>query len=128
RSGVLERHGVELIGASEAAIAKAEDRRLFRQAMDKIGLASPRSHLVGSVSEAVDALGAIGLPAIIRPSFTLGGTGGGIAYNAQEFQALVRGRLRAAPDYERPIGASVPGSEDYEMQPARDRADACTTA
>src|SRR5205814_1688132 len=94
RSGVLERHGVELIGASEAAIAKAEDRQLFRQAMDKIGLASPRSRLVGSLDEAVEVLGAIGLPAIIRPSFTLGGTGGGTAYNAQEFEEIVRdGRL-----------------------------------
>src|SRR5260370_26597714 len=97
RSGVLERHGVELIGASEAAILKAEDRQLFRQAMDKIGLSSPRSHLVGSLAEAIEALGAIGLPAIIRPSFTLGGTGGGVAYNAQEFEDIVRGGARASP-------------------------------
>src|SRR5947207_10308306 len=89
RSGVLERHRVELIGASEAAIVKAEDRQLFRQAMDKIGLASPRSRLVGSLDEAVEVPGAIGLPAIIRPSFTLGATGGGLAYNAREIEDAV---------------------------------------
>src|SRR5271169_4615419 len=125
RSGVLERHGVELIGASEAAIAKAEDRQQFRQAMDKIGLASPRSHLVGSLAEAVEALGAIGLPAIIRPSFTLGGTGGGIAYNAQEFEEIVRGGLRASPAQEVLIEESVLGWKEYEMEVVRDRADNC---
>src|SRR2546429_4938920 len=91
RSGVLERYGVELIGASVEAIAKAEDRQLFRQAMDKIGLASPKSRLAHSLDQAVDALETVGLPAIIRPSFTLGGTGGGVAYNAQEFAEIVRG-------------------------------------
>jgi carbamoyl-phosphate synthase large subunit len=125
RSGVLERYGVELIGASEAAIAKAEDRELFRQAMDKIGLASPRSHLVGSLAEAVEALGEIGLPAIIRPSFTLGGTGGGIAYNAQEFEEIVRGGLRASPAQEVLIEESVLGWKEYEMEVVRDRADNC---
>src|SRR5437763_1453524 len=125
RSGVLERHRVELIGASEAAILKAEDRQQFRQAMDKIGLASPRSHLVGSLAEAVDALGAIGLPAIIRPSFTLGGTGGGIAYNAQEFEGIVRGGLRASPAQEVLIEESVLGWKEYEMEVVRDRADNC---
>src|SRR5436190_522022 len=125
RSGVLERHGVELIGASEAAIAKAEDRRLFRQAMDQIGLASPRSRLVGSLPEAVEALGTIGLPAIIRPSFTLGGTGGGIAYNAQEFEEIVRGGLRASPVQEVLIEESVLGWKEYEMEVVRDRADNC---
>src|SRR5580693_2068534 len=125
RSGVLERHGVELIGASEAAIVKAEDRQLFRQAMDKIGLASPRSLLVGSLSEAVEALRAIGLPAVIRPSFTLGGTGGGIAYNAQEFEEVVRGGLRASPAREVLIEGSVLGWKEYEMEVVRDRADNC---
>jgi carbamoyl-phosphate synthase large subunit len=125
RSGVLERHGVELIGASEAAIAKAEDRQLFRQAMDKIGLASPRSRLVGSLAGAVDALGAIGLPTIIRPSFTLGGTGGGIAYNAREFEDIVRGGLRASPAHEVLIEESVLGWKEYEMEVVRDRADNC---
>src|SRR5438270_8466473 len=125
RSGVLERHGVELIGASEAAIVKAEDRQLFRQAMDKIGLASPRSRLVGSLPEAVEALGTIGLPAIIRPSFTLGGTGGGIAYNAQEFEEIVRGGLRASPVQEVLIEESVLGWKEYEMEVVCARADSC---
>src|SRR6201981_1760602 len=125
RSGALERHGVELIGATEAAISKAEDRRLFGQAMDKIGLASPRSQLVGSLAEAVAALGAIGLPAIIRPSFTLGGTGGGIAYNAQEFEEIVRGGLRASPAHQVLIEESVLGWKEYEMEVVRDRADNC---
>src|SRR5690348_16013918 len=82
RTGVLARYGVELIGANEEAIAKAEDRQLFRLAMDRIGLASPKSRLVRSMDAALEALDLVGLPAIIRPSFTLGGTGGGIAYNA----------------------------------------------
>src|SRR5215831_6438065 len=125
RSGVLDRYGVELIGASAAAIAKAEDRELFRRAMDKIGLASPRSRLVGSLAEAVDALGAIGLPAIIRPSFTLGGTGGGVAYNAQEFEDIVRAGLRASPTHEVLIEESVLGWKEYEMEVVRDRADNC---
>src|SRR6266403_4881976 len=125
RSGVLQRHGVELIGASEAAIAKAEDRQLFRQAMDKIGLASPNSRLVRSLDQAFEALGAIGLPAIIRPSFTLGGTGGGIAYNAQEFEEIVRGGLRASPAQEVLIEESVLGWKEYEMEVVRDRADNC---
>src|SRR5207237_3875293 len=125
RSGVRERHRVELIGASEAAIAKAENRQLFRQAMDKIGLASPRSQLVGSLDEAVEALGAIGLPAIIRPSFTLGGHGGGIAYNLQEFREIVRGGLRASPAQQVLIEESVLGWKEYEMEVVRDRADNC---
>src|ERR1051326_1079170 len=88
RSGVLQRYGVELIGASERAIAKAEDRQLFREAMDRIGLVSPQSRLVGSLDAAIEALEIIGLPAIVRPSFTLGGTGGGIAYNTEEFEEI----------------------------------------
>jgi carbamoyl-phosphate synthase large subunit len=125
KSGALARHGVELIGANEAAIAKAEDRLLFREAMDKIGLASPRSRLARSVEEAVAALDAIGLPAIIRPSFTLGGTGGGIAYNAAEFQDIVFGGLRASPSHEVLIEESVLGWKEYEMEVVRDRADNC---
>src|SRR5665213_3262050 len=81
KSGALERHGVELIGASEEAIAKAEDRQLFREAMDRIGLVSPMSRMVRSLDEALAVIPIVGLPAIIRPSFTLGGAGGGIAYN-----------------------------------------------
>jgi carbamoyl-phosphate synthase large subunit len=125
RAGVLERYGVELIGASEAAIAKAEDRLLFRQAMDRIGLASPASRLARSLAEAADALETVGLPAIIRPSFTLGGTGGGIAYNAQEFEEIVRGGLRASPAREVLIEESVLGWKEYEMEVVRDRADNC---
>ncbi len=125
RTGVLERYRVELIGANEAAIAKAEDRQLFRQAMDRIGLASPASRLVRSLDEAFTALDEIGLPAIIRPSFTLGGTGGGIAYNAQEFEDIVRGGLRASPAGEVLIEESVLGWKEYEMEVVRDRADNC---
>jgi carbamoyl-phosphate synthase large subunit len=125
KSGALERYGVELIGASRAAIEKAEDRLLFRQAMEKIGLESPRSRLVKSVDEAVAALPEIGLPAIIRPSFTLGGTGGGIAYNNEEFEEIVRGGLRASPTHEVLIEESVLGWKEYEMEVVRDRADNC---
>ena len=125
RSGILERSGVELIGASEEAIAKAEDRQLFRQAMDKIGLASPKSRLVRSVDQAVAALETTGLPAIIRPSFTLGGTGGGVAYNAYEFADIVRGGLRASPTHEVLIEESVLGWKEYEMEVVRDHADNC---
>src|SRR5882672_12350057 len=125
RSGVLARHGIELIGASEEAIAKAEDRQLFRLAMDRIGLASPKSRLVRTLDEAIGALEIVGLPAIIRPSFTLGGTGGGIAYNAQEFGEIVRGGLRASPTNEALIEESVLGWKEFEMEVVRDRADNC---
>ena len=125
RSGVLERYGVELIGATAEAIAKAEDRQLFRQAMDRIGLASPQSRLARSLDEAFAALDEVGLPAIIRPSFTLGGTGGGIAYNAEEFEDIVRGGLRASPAHEVLIEELVLGWKEYEMEVVRDRADNC---
>ena len=95
--GVLEKFGVEMIGAKRDAIDKAEDRLKFRDAMDKIGLESPRSRLVTSMAEARDALDVVGLPAIIRPSFTLAGTGGGIAYNRDEYEEIVSGALRASP-------------------------------
>ncbi|HXO89497.1 MAG TPA: carbamoyl-phosphate synthase large subunit [Stellaceae bacterium] len=125
RAGVLERYGVELIGASEEAIAKAEDRQLFRQAMDRIGLCSPKSRLVRTLDEAIEALETVGLPAIIRPSFTLGGTGGGIAYSAQEFAEIVRGGLRVSPTHEALIEESVLGWKEFEMEVVRDRADNC---
>src|SRR6202166_4626438 len=125
KSGALKRYGVELIGATEAAIAKAEDRQLFRQAMDRIGLISPMSRPVGSLEAAVEALEAIGLPAIIRPSFTLGGTGGGIAYNTEEFEDIVRGGLRASPAHEVLIEESVLGWKEYELEVVRDRNDNC---
>jgi carbamoyl-phosphate synthase large subunit len=125
KSGVLAAHGVELIGASEAAIAKAEDRLLFREAMDRIGLVSPKSTLAKSLEEAQEALAVTGLPAIIRPSFTLGGTGGGIAYNTEEFEEIVRGGLRASPAHEVLIEESVLGWKEYELEVVRDRNDNC---
>src|SRR6266542_3569442 len=125
RSGVLARNGIELIGASEEAIAKAEDRRLFRLAMDKIGLHSPQSRLVDSLDAAMASLATIGLPAIVRPSFTLGGTGGGIAYNTEEFAEIVRGGLRASPVAEVLIEESVLGWKEYELEVVRDRNDNC---
>ncbi|HUZ73668.1 MAG TPA: carbamoyl-phosphate synthase large subunit [Stellaceae bacterium] len=125
QSGALARHGVELIGARADVIAKAEDRRLFRAAMERIGLASPRSQLVDSIETAHEALKLVGLPAIIRPSFTLGGTGGGIAYNREEFEEIVRGGLRASPAHEVLIEESVLGWKEFEMEVVRDRADNC---
>jgi carbamoyl-phosphate synthase large subunit len=125
KSGALAAYGVELIGAREAAIEKAEDRQLFRQAMDKIGLVSPKSRLAKSLEEAIAALEITGLPAIIRPSFTLGGTGGGIAYNTEEFEEIVRGGLRASPASEVLIEESVLGWKEYELEVVRDRNDNC---
>ena len=125
RDGTLERFGVELIGASPEAIAKAEDRELFRQAMLRIGLDLPRSQVVRSLEQARDALAEIGLPAIIRPSFTLGGTGGGIAYNREEFEQIVASGLEASPITEVQIDQSVLGWKEYEMEVVRDRADNC---
>ena len=123
--GTLERLGVEMIGAKRDVIAKAEDRILFRDAMDKLGLESPRSRMVKSYREALEALDLVGLPAIIRPSFTLAGTGGGIAYNREEFEDIVRGGLRASPTGEVLIEESVLGWKEYEMEVVRDKADNC---
>ncbi len=125
RSGVLSRHGVEMIGANAEVIAKAEDRQLFRQAMDRIGLTSPRARLVRSIAEAMAALPYVELPAIIRPSFTLGGTGGGIAYNSEEYQEVVRAGLRISPVHEVQVEQSVLGWKEFEMEVVRDRADNC---
>ena len=125
RDGVLARLGVELIGASISAIEKAEDRELFRKAMDKIGLESPRSRLVNTYEDALAALEHVGLPAIIRPSFTLGGEGGGIAYNSVEFEDIVRGGLRLSPVSEVLIEESVLGWKEFEMEVVRDKADNC---
>jgi len=125
RAGALRRHNVELIGAREEAIAKAEDRQLFREAMERIGLESPKSRLVRTLDEAMAALQLVGLPAIIRPSFTLGGTGGGIAYNREEFEEITRGGLRASPTHEVLIEESVLGWKEFEMEVVRDRADNC---
>ncbi|NBB82873.1 MAG: carbamoyl-phosphate synthase large subunit [Alphaproteobacteria bacterium] len=123
--GTLKRLGIQMIGADRDVIAKAEDRQLFREAMDGIGLESPRSRLVHSVEEALAAVEATGLPSIIRPSYTLGGTGGGIAYNRAEFEDIVRNGLRASPVHEVLIEESVLGWKEYEMEVVRDRADNC---
>ena len=125
KDGTLDAQGVELIGASIDAIEKAEDRQLFRDAMDKIGLNSPRSRLVKTYEDALAAIDHVGLPAIIRPSFTLGGEGGGIAYNTKEFEDIVRGGLRLSPVSEVLIEESVLGWKEYEMEVVRDRADNC---
>jgi carbamoyl-phosphate synthase large subunit len=123
--GTLERLGIEMIGADKDVIAKAEDRLLFRQAMDKIGLESPKSRVVRSIDDALEGLSEVGLPAIIRPSFTLAGTGGGIAYNRAEFEDIVRSGLRASPTHEVLIEESVLGWKEYEMEVVRDSADNC---
>ncbi|MEE9301593.1 MAG: carbamoyl-phosphate synthase large subunit [Alphaproteobacteria bacterium] len=121
--GTLREFGVEMIGASREAIATAEDRELFRDAMREIGLDMPQSRVARSVQEAQEALPAIGLPAIIRPSYTLGGTGGGIAYNREEFDRLVAGGLDASPAHELLVEESVLGWKEFEMEVVRDKAD-----
>ena len=123
KDGTLAKYGVQLIGADAEAIDKAEDRLKFREAMDKIGLESPRSAIAHSLEEALAALDHTGLPAIIRPSFTMGGTGGGIAYNRDEFVQIVTGGLDASPTTEVLIEESVLGWKEYEMEVVRDRAD-----
>ncbi len=123
--GTLDALGVELIGARREAIEKAEDRLKFREAMEKIGLDCPRSRMVSSSSEAEHALEFVGLPAIIRPSFTLGGTGGGIAYNKDEFREIVARALRASPVGTTLIEESVLGWKEFEMEVVRDRKDNC---
>jgi carbamoyl-phosphate synthase large subunit len=125
KMGVLEKFGVEMIGANAEAIDKAEDRELFRDAMTKIGLATPRSRLAHNTIEALQALEDIGLPAIIRPSFTLGGTGGGIAYNREEYLAICESGIDASPTSEVLIEESVLGWKEYEMEVVRDKKDNC---
>ncbi len=124
-SGVLQECGVKMIGANAAAIAKAEDRQQFREAMTRIGLDSPTSRTVGSIEEAREVLHDIGLPLIIRPSFTLGGTGGGIAYNNAEFDMIVLGGLAASPSKQVLIEESLLGWKEFEMEVVRDHADNC---
>ncbi|MFW0777509.1 MAG: carbamoyl-phosphate synthase large subunit [Rickettsiales bacterium] len=124
-AGTLEKHGVELIGAKLDSINKAEDRLLFGKAMAKIGLEVPRNAVVKSLEEAREALEHIGLPAVIRPSFTLGGTGGGIAYNKEEFEKIVFSGLDASPVTEVMIDESVLGWKEYEMEVVRDKNDNC---
>ncbi|MBU6416931.1 MAG: carbamoyl-phosphate synthase large subunit, partial [Xanthomonadaceae bacterium] len=123
--GVLEKHGVELIGASREAIRMAEDRELFRNAMDEIGLESPKSAIARTLDEARMGQAKLGFPCIIRPSFTLGGTGGGIAYNVEEFEKIVSRGLELSPTHEVLIDESVLGWKEFEMEVVRDRADNC---
>jgi carbamoyl-phosphate synthase large subunit len=125
REGVLERLGIELIGASREAIDKAENRQLFDQAMRKIGLETPRAKLAHSMEEAFQVLEQIGFPCIIRPSFTMGGTGGGIAYNPEEFETICKRGLEASPTNELLIEESLLGWKEYEMEVVRDKADNC---
>jgi len=123
--GTLTKYGVEMIGADAVAIDKAEDRMKFREAMTKIGLESARSGIAHTIDEAFAVLERTGLPSIIRPSFTMGGTGGGIAYNREEFENIVRGGLNASPTTEVLIEESLLGWKEYEMEVVRDRADNC---
>ncbi len=121
--GILEKFGVELIGAKLPAIKKAEDRTLFKAAMEKIGLAVPNSGLAHNRQEAMDVIKYIGFPAIIRPSFTLGGSGGGIAYNLEEFEKMAMGGIDASPTDEILIEESVIGWKEFELEVMRDTAD-----
>ncbi|MGB4336392.1 MAG: carbamoyl-phosphate synthase large subunit [Chromatiaceae bacterium] len=125
RHGVLERYGIELIGASREAIDMAEDRDLFRQAMRRIGLDMPRSAIAHSLEEAIQVQAQIGYPAIIRPSFTMGGSGGGIAYNREEFETICLRGLDMSPTSELLIEESALGWKEFEMEVVRDRADNC---
>ena len=125
REGVLEKFGVELIAASRAAIDMAEDRELFRDAMRAIGLEVPRSRLARTLEEGLAAVVEVGYPVVIRPSFTLGGTGGGIAYNREEFELMLLRGLDASPTSEVLLEESVLGWKEFEMEVVRDRADNC---
>ncbi len=124
-SGALKKYGVEMIGAKADVIDKAEDRQKFRDAMDKLGLESPRSRAIHHIDEADDALAFVGLPAIVRPSFTLAGTGGGIAYNVEEYREIVERGLDLSPTTEVLVEESVLGWKEYEMEVVRDTADNC---
>ncbi|MCH2075713.1 MAG: carbamoyl-phosphate synthase large subunit [Rhodobacteraceae bacterium] len=121
--GVLDKFGVEMIGAKRPAIEMAEDRKLFREAMDRIGLENPRATIANTMEECMDALEDIGLPAIIRPAFTLGGTGGGVAYNREDYEYYCRTGLDASPVNQILIDESLLGWKEYEMEVVRDRAD-----
>jgi carbamoyl-phosphate synthase large subunit len=135
-AGILEKHGVELIGAKAEAIEMAEDRKLFREAMDRIGLENPRAAIVSSpkkedgkydriegLKRAMAALDEVGLPAIIRPAFTLGGTGGGVAYNVEEYEEICRSGIAASPMAQILVDESLLGWKEYEMEVVRDKAD-----
>ncbi|MFT0859788.1 carbamoyl-phosphate synthase large subunit [Ancylobacter sp. G4_0304] len=125
KMGVLDEYDVEMIGATAEAIDKAEDRELFRDAMTKIGLDTPRSRQIKTLPQALEALDEIGLPAIIRPSFTMGGQGGGIAYNKSEYIEIIERGIDASPTNEVLVEESVLGWKEYEMEVVRDKADNC---
>lgn len=125
KRGILKKHGVEMIGADQEAIDKAEDREKFRSAMDKIGLESPRSFLAHTMEEAWAAQKDLGFPIVVRPSFTLGGSGGGIAYNREEFEWICRNGLELSPVNQLLLDESIVGWKEYEMEVVRDRADNC---
>src|ERR1051326_6537307 len=122
-AGVLDRYGVELIGAKLDAIKKAEDRLLFKDAMRKIGLDLPQSQLVNSIEKGLEFASRIGYPVIVRPSFTLGGTGGGIAYNRGELEEILESGLDLSPGHEVLIEESVLGWKEFELEVVRDLAD-----
>lgn len=123
--GILKQYQVELIGASEDAIDKAEDRGRFKEAMNKIGLNTPKSFICHSMEQALDAQTQVGFPALIRPSFTMGGSGGGIAYNKDEFISICERGFDASPTHELLVEQSVLGWKEYEMEVVRDHADNC---
>ena len=125
QNGTLDRLGIELIGATEEAISKAEDREKFKVCMDELGLASAKSRVVSSHKEAIEALEYIGLPAIIRPSFTMGGSGGGVAYNKNDFERIVQEGLDMSPVGEILVEESLLGWKEYEMEVVRDKNDNC---
>lgn len=125
KMGVLDEYDVEMIGATAEAIDKAEDRELFRDAMTKIGLDTPRSRQIKTLPQALEALDEVGLPAIIRPSFTMGGLGGGIAYNKSEYIEIIERGIDASPTNEVLVEESVLGWKEYEMEVVRDKADNC---
>ena len=125
KNGVLHKHGVELIGASPGAIEKAEDRLKFKEAMTSIGLASARSGIAHTIDEALAVQKSMGFPVVVRPSFTLGGSGGGIAWNMEEFTAICTRGLDLSPTRELLIEESLIGWKEFEMEVVRDRADNC---
>lgn len=125
KHGILEKYNVELIGAKVDAINMAEDRQLFKDAMNRLNINMPRSRVVGSIEEALEAMDYIKLPIIIRPSFTMGGSGGGIAYNKEEYLDIVKGGLDASPSSEILVEQSILGWKEYEMEVVRDTADNC---
>ena len=125
KHGVLEKYKVEMIGASREAIDMAEDREKFKQAMTRIGLASARSVIAHSMEEALQVQQALGFPTVIRPSFTMGGSGGGIAYNREEFVEICERGLEASPTKELLIEESLLGWKEFEMEVVRDHADNC---